>query len=230
MGLSFFSYSPLKYKLAAIRTLLHRAYKLSSTLGSFDVEITFLRNYFKSNGFPSFLYDNCVRKYLSNIYEPKPIVTTVSHKKLFLSLPFYGKQSLKTEREITRLFEKFYPQLQAFIAFTNTNTIAKYFRTKDILPVELRSNIIYEFQCGFCQESYIGLTTKTAQFRWSQHLGVSHRTLRPLTKLDFSPIRQHSESRGHRISFKILKLLTKLPTQNAFVFEKLFTSIFVNLP
>jgi hypothetical protein len=138
-------------------------------------------------------------------------ITTVSRKKLFLSLPFYGEQSHKTEREISNLFEKFYPQLKPLIAFTNTNTIAKYFRTKDILPMELRSNIIYEFQCGFCQEFYIGLTTKTARFRWSQHLGVSHRTLRPLTKIDFSPIRQHSEGKGHRISFQNFKIIDQAP-------------------
>ena len=42
----FFNYCPLIYKINAIKTLLHRAYKLSSKYLNFAEELEYLRDFF----------------------------------------------------------------------------------------------------------------------------------------------------------------------------------------
>jgi hypothetical protein len=46
LGLSYFSFAPYIHKLNSIRTLLHRAYHLSSDYFSFSTELQFLKTFF----------------------------------------------------------------------------------------------------------------------------------------------------------------------------------------
>ena len=207
LGLSFFSHSSSKFKINAIKTLIQRAYKISSTYELFDKENTFLRNYFIKNGFPTYIYDSCIKRFLTSVYTPLITAATVAKKTIYLSIPYFGEQSVKMELELLQLIEKFYPQINPIVVFTNSFTIGSFFRIKDNLPIGLRSNIVYKFQCEVCNDSYIGLSTKTARFRWSQHLGISHRTSRPPSKLDFSPIRTHSENSDHPLTLRNFSIL-----------------------
>jgi hypothetical protein len=143
------------------------------------------------------------------MYHKKPLEITVPLKKIYHRFPYIGDASTKLEFDLKSLIESFYPQIDLNMAFYNDFKISTFFKTKDVVPVELRSNIIYKYQCGICQDSYIGLSTKTARFRWCQHLGISFRTLRPLGKVDFSPARQHSEDKNHPISFSNFSILNQ---------------------
>ena len=51
LGTSFFSYCHINFKLNSIKTLLHRAYTLSSNYQYFHDEVIFLRKYFYNNGY-----------------------------------------------------------------------------------------------------------------------------------------------------------------------------------
>ena len=53
LGISYFSFDVLKFKSNAIRTLLFRAFKISSNYKLFHNEIEFLKSFFKNNGFPT---------------------------------------------------------------------------------------------------------------------------------------------------------------------------------
>ena len=105
------------------------------------------------------------------------------------------------------LIQNFFPHIDLKVCFTNNFKISSLFKSKDVMPVELRSNFIYKFECGICQDSYIGHSTKTARFRWCQHLGISFRTKLPLIKLDFSPVRNHSLAANHPISVNNFRIL-----------------------
>ena len=47
LGLNYFSYVPLIYKINAIKSLIHRAYLLCSDFNLFNSEIKNLNQYFK---------------------------------------------------------------------------------------------------------------------------------------------------------------------------------------
>ena len=56
LGSHYLSIEPRLYKINAIRTLIFRAYNLSSSYLNFTKEIDFLKNYFHENGFPSGIF------------------------------------------------------------------------------------------------------------------------------------------------------------------------------
>ena len=52
LGASFYSFTPFKYKINSIKTLISRGYKLCSNWQSFNEEMEYLCNYFVSLWFP----------------------------------------------------------------------------------------------------------------------------------------------------------------------------------
>ena len=60
-GISYFSYMPFRLKLNSARTLLHRAYGVSSSFLSLHKEFLYLKNYFFNNGFPIHLIEHCIK-------------------------------------------------------------------------------------------------------------------------------------------------------------------------
>ena len=60
LGISFFSYCSMKYKINSIKTLISRAYKICSFYPLLHIEFNLLKVFFKNNGFPTELVDRCI--------------------------------------------------------------------------------------------------------------------------------------------------------------------------
>ena len=73
VSLKFFLVLILLYVRYAIKTLINRAYNISSTDIDFNNE--FLKTFFQSNGYPLSLFHKYLKLFLTNTHEP---VTTVS--------------------------------------------------------------------------------------------------------------------------------------------------------
>ena len=61
----------------------------------------------------------------------------------------------------------------------------------------LVSSLIYKFDCNKCNSIYVGKTTRHLAVRISKHMGVSYRTLLPLSSSPFSAIRKHVNISDH---------------------------------
>ena len=57
------------------------------------------------------MFDQIARRFLNNLFEPKPPVFTVPKKIVYFSLPFTGLYSLQIRTQITRLCSAAYPHL-----------------------------------------------------------------------------------------------------------------------
>jgi len=64
---NYFSFTPFKYKLGLIKTLIDRAYKINNTTQGFQNDIKNLSVILKRNLFPSWLIDKSVKDYLRNL-------------------------------------------------------------------------------------------------------------------------------------------------------------------
>ena len=63
---NFFSFTSFPYKVGLIRTLVDRAYKINTTLLSFNNDVKKLTHIFKKNQFPEYLINRVVKTYLDN--------------------------------------------------------------------------------------------------------------------------------------------------------------------
>ena len=93
---------PLLYS-SLVSCLLHRIFNLCSTYENFHAKLEVVRKLFNLNGFPSHMFDHLVRRFLDNMFDPKPILYTVPKKIVYFCLPFTGSHSLQIRNQITRL-------------------------------------------------------------------------------------------------------------------------------
>ena len=193
--MSFFSYCPLKFKINAISTLLHRAYHICSSFSIIHSEFDFIKKYFIANGYPVKLIDSQIKKFLNKIYSKGNAECIVRKQKMYITLPFFGPISEDMKKELYKCLTKFYSTLEFNIILTNPLKLYNFFPRKERLPLPLRSSIIYQYNCPNCKiGSYIGSTSRCFQVRVDEHRGISTRTNLPLAKPSYSSIRNHCNS------------------------------------
>ena len=196
LGTSFFSSCCRNFKINGIKTLLHRAYNVSSTAISLKNEIDFLQNFFHNNGFPKSLVQNLTDRFLSKKLDYQETLHSVPKKPLYLSLPYFGHKSILLNIELTKLISEYFYTLDAKIILVNNFRIGSLFKAKDALPKSLQACVIYKYSCPLdCGSMYIGSTARTLQTRVMEHRGISNRTGRPLAHPNQSAPRHHSMSR-----------------------------------
>ena len=83
-----------------------------------------------------------------------------------------------------------------------------FFRFKDRLPYELISRVVYKFQCGRCNSSYIGETDRHLKVRSGEHIGISPLTFNKVKPSAESSVRDHLLLCGHSPSFDDFTILT----------------------
>ena len=199
-GLHYLSYAIRLFKINSIRTLVHRAYCVSSSMTGFHKELFFLVNYFFDNGYPRSLVYREIRKFLYNIMNPTPKIPTVEKYKMFISMPYFGPHSDKLVSEIEKIMGKFFPQIDIKIILVNKNTIGSFFSFKDVLPTLQRSSVIYKYCCDRCPAtSYLGSTSRPLYMRIAEHRGRSIANDNLLGNPKYSAIREHGVRSSHRI-------------------------------
>ena len=145
------------------------------------------------------MFDQLVRRFLNNIFEPKSAVSHCSQENgLFLS-PCHW--------QITRLCNAAYLYLNIRFVFRSSTRISSFFSFTDEVPKFLKSGVVYLFKCRCCSASYVGQTTRHLNTRVSEHLGISPVTGRPSSSPVISSILSHLNSTGHSASFNDFKIL-----------------------
>ncbi len=209
LGINFFSFVPDLFKINAIKTLIHRAFTHCSSWQFFHVEINKLRSFFKDNLFPTDLFDKCVKEFLHVKFRTEKIVCNVRKEVRYVSLPFYGHSSFTIRKQLGKFLSTAYPQCNFRFIFTNNNTIGSYFRHKHKLPDSLCSSIVYEYNCFGCTAKYIGCSSRNLRTRILEHRGRSFRTGMPISKPNYSEIREHALDEGHQFNQENFKILYK---------------------
>ena len=209
LGTKFTSFIPHLFKTNSISTLIYRAYKICSNWTLFDLELNNLMKYFTQNGYPPQIIHRFIKNFLNQRFNPSQPVHSAQKLKLYVKLHFYGPQSYSIRNNLLKFLQPAYPQIDFRFVFTNAFSIRRLFPFKDRIPYVLKSNVIYEYSCSFCEERYIGQTTRCLYSRICEHRGISDRFKIPtrLTSPPFSSIRQHKEQHDHQIyntNFKII--------------------------
>ena len=106
-----------------------------------------LKNIMLKNNFSSRFTDRCVELFLDKLFSKKKIVHTVPKKVINISLPFMGKDSLKIRGKIQ-------------VMFNSGKRLGSFFSSKDKVPLNARSLVLYKFTCSSCNSAYIDKTKR----------------------------------------------------------------------
>ena len=159
---SCFSFCFHNFKLNSIKTLVHRAYNISSNYFLFHLELDFEAIFF-NNGYPRHILDTHVKKFLDNKFLRNSDVQN-NRDTNFISLLYFGHKSVKMKSELSKLFLKYFPSLDFEIILVNSFTIGSLFEFKDSLPLVSRSSVVYQNECSACQSKYVGFDSPYARF------------------------------------------------------------------
>ena len=99
---------------------------------------------------------------------------------------------------IMLLLSDFFPHVNVRFIFENKWTIGSMLPYKDRVPTSVRSNIVYKYQCGMCNSSYIGESVRHYSTRIAEHRGIFPRTGAPMSRVN-SNIYNHFFDTGHPI-------------------------------
>ena len=209
LGSNYFSHSPMKYKITAIKTLIHRGFRHCSNWLLFHSEMEYLHKYFSDNCFPAHLFFKTLQNFLTAHFKPSLPIATVPKDVKYISVPFLGFKQEKFNLELNKIISKFYPFIDLRISPTNPLSIGSFFKFKDPLPVDICSSVVYMFTCPACSVgTYIGCTIRHLRARFSAHKGVSHRTDEPLDVKEKSSIRNHANKCKIDLNMKDFKILS----------------------
>jgi hypothetical protein len=201
--MKFDSNIPIKYKRNLVKNLTLRCLRICSHDNRLNQDIFDLRNRLLANGFPNSFID----KYVTETKEKFEDVNKSgirqdlddgNHKSLYLKMPYLNQASnwfAYALRSCVNLkFQKF--KLQPVL--TITNRIRDFVRVRKEVPIGLRSNLIYEYKCPVCSESYVGETYRQLQIRAFEHVGTSWRTGKNIKTPGISAVNEHILRTGHK--------------------------------
>ena len=184
------------------------------------------KNIFKTNGFPTHLFDKCVSLFLDKTFTTKSVIHTVLKKVLYFSLPSTGHHSLQIHTEILKLCSSAYPCIRIRFVFQPGKRLANLFNFKDRIPKALRPCLVYAYTCQCCSVLYVAQTARHLHTRASDHLGVSALTEKKILNPSPSSILTHLIETGHTASPSNFKILSSCSsTSELLVRESLIISI-----
>jgi len=163
--------SPTQYKTAAIRALIYRAYKLSSSLEFFEESYKTIQHIFIGNGYHHKYIDKIRHQVLQKI-NTSDQNSSSEIKKLYYKLPYIAKIEIQTKNTFKKINNLLNEKARISLAY-QTNKTSRFFANKDKIVKEVRSNIVYQYICSRCGGCYTGETTRHLHTRIHEHLSGS---------------------------------------------------------
>ena len=114
--MNFYSYCPIKFKINAIKTLIHRANHWSSSYDLFSAEINYLTTFFSNNGYPVKLFETLTGRFLNSVKcGNETQIATVPKDTMYISLPYLGQISHQLEYFLLKLLGRKYLSIYILI-------------------------------------------------------------------------------------------------------------------
>ena len=157
------SFTPLQWKTSTLKTLVLRAYTVSSDNILLQKELDYLRQIFhQKNGYPIQFIDKVIASVDKNnqtaLRENDMIPgEELNLKKVSLTLPYMGKKGEQITKKMKKQLKRLLPNNIETRTINTTNKVSSYFNIKDPIQKHHRHDIIYEYKCNdiYCNEMNI---------------------------------------------------------------------------
>ena len=105
---NYLCFTPFSYKVGLVRTLLHRAFIISSSWFLFDEETVKVKDYLEKNSYPMGFVDKQIKFFIENkINEKRITINATNNAVRYYKLPYIGHILTDVKRKINR-FCRFY--------------------------------------------------------------------------------------------------------------------------
>ena len=177
--LHYDSHVDIRYKHCLLRTMLERAYQLSSSWEFFTEECTRLENVFSKLHYPANDINRIINRFvLDKSSSKKPTLDSTTTMIARVPLPFKNQKSADlVKRQLKELGSKIKINFQPVFLSKKLEDEIKITEKKP--PLVNQQRVVYQFKCSFCDENYVGFTMRHLHERCDEH------------KLNSSSIKKH---------------------------------------
>ena len=163
----FQSHLDKRYKTGLLKTMLHRAYALSSTKEAFNEECAKLRSIFSQLDYPIGLINSTINTFIQNI-ATQPEKKTDDGNTIRIVLPFKDQIAANAvRRQLRYLSNKIAVTLQPIFV---SKTLEQDIKPKEIKPSIVSQHcVVYKFACDLCDADYVGYTARHLHQRIAKH-------------------------------------------------------------
>ena len=170
--LHYQSHVDVKYKHSLLKTMLNRAFKLSSNWQFFHQECERLKMVFARLHYPETLIENTIRHFIEmrvteNVCS-KQQVSEEQDARIRIVLPFKDQKSANAVRhQLSDLSRKIDVVVQPVYV---SKKIKGHFKPKEHKPpIVNQQNVVYYYKCGLCDTDYVGFTSRHLHQRVEEH-------------------------------------------------------------
>ena len=183
----------LDHKRSVVRTLLNRAETHVSDPEDQDQERSHVKKVLAANGYRAWAFKIPNQKNKEERQKQKEMNTPQVRPPL-VGLPYIQGLS----EELQRIFKAH--GVNSFLKPTNTlrQILVK---PKDPTPKEQKCGVVYNVECGDCQNSYVGETSRKMKTRFDEHCKSDNQ----------SAILEHLKETGHSLSLENVNILVNEP-------------------
>ena len=165
------SHIDVKYKRTLVRTMLHRAYMLSSSWIQFQDECERLRGIFSKLCYPTNLFEAAVQKFVSEkVSETQKTsnITSLDSDSIRFTLPFKDQRSCdRVKKQLNDLSAKVGAKIKPIFTSKKLNDVLRIKEKKHGLVNQ--QNVVYFFKCDLCEAGYVGYTCRHLHQRIEEH-------------------------------------------------------------
>ncbi|XP_078361337.1 uncharacterized protein LOC144645655 [Oculina patagonica] len=167
--LHYQSHVDIRYKRGLLKTMLDRAYRLSSCWTYFSEECDRLKALFSRLKYPEQLINTTVRCFVSSKTEDRqPIPATGESPTVRIVLPFKDQDSADfVRKQLNDLSHKTRTVIQPVFVCNKIEQKLKVQEKKP--PIVNQQCVVYRFQCDLCDASYVGYTLRHLHQRVDEH-------------------------------------------------------------
>ena len=170
--LHYQSHVDVRYKHSLLKTMLNRAFKLSSNWQFFHQECERLKMVFARLHYPKTLVENTIRHFIEiKVTENVCFKQQVSDEQdapIRIVLPFkYQKSANAVRHQLGDLSRKIDAVVQPVYT---SQKIKRQFKPKDHKPpIVNQQNVVNYYKCGLCDADYVGFISRHLHQRVEEH-------------------------------------------------------------
>ena len=166
--LHFQSHTDKRYKDCLLKTMIHRAYALSSTTEAFDQECTRLRSIFTRLDYPLAMINSIITKTIQSLSFGTREKNKEDSSVVRVILPFKDQTSANAvRRQMRDLSHKIGTTLQPVFTSRKLEQDLKPSEIKP--PIVNQQCVVYSFTCDLCDSDYVGFTARHLHQRIVEH-------------------------------------------------------------
>ena len=157
-----------RYKRSLVKTMLNRAYRLSSTWELFSTECERLKLIFSNLKYSDTLVNSTITRFVNSVMSPDTRSTPPTENIYRIVLPFKDQKSADiVKKHLSDLSNKLDHKLQLVFRSRKIGDDLKVQEPKP--PLINQQCVVYNYICDLCDAEYVGYTSRHLYKRIEEH-------------------------------------------------------------